>query len=160
MAYATISDIFKRYRPINTVVGSSNNQVTSNDVSSAFIFDQEGLIDSYLSSRYITPLSPVPQLITKIASDLTIFEIMVEKLPEVPDFMQARYDRAIKNLELIRDGKMILPSSATLVSTGDNEAWSSSGGKHPIFHPALDDVDQKVDKDWVDEGKEEREDDV
>jgi len=155
MPYATIADVFARYRPIKTVVGSSDTNITSVDVSSIYIRDQESIVDAYLSRRYTTPLDPIPPVITHIASDLTIFHMLVEKLPEVPDFMQSRYDRSIKLLEMFRDGEMDV-QSATLVSTGDQEAWSSTQNYHPVFNPVLDPVDQKVDKDQVDAAKDDR----
>lgn len=155
MSYSTIDGVFSRYKPIRTLVGSANTQVTSVDVSTIFIADAESFVDAYLSRRYVVPINPVPSLITQIASDLAIFNMMVEKLPEVPDFFQPRYERAIKTLEMLRDGKMDL-SSQTLVTTGDQEAWSSTQAYHPIFDPTLDPIDQAVDKDQIDAAKDER----
>ena len=155
MSYSDIDGIFNRYKPIRTLVGSSDVQATSADVASIFISDAEGFIDAYISRRYSVPLNPVPSLITQIASDLAIFNMMVEKLPEVPDFFQPRYDRAIKTLEMIRDGKMDI-SSQTIVTTGDQEAWSSTEDFHPVFNPVLDPIDQSVDSDQVAAAKSDR----
>ncbi len=159
MPYATIDDIFARYRPINTLVGSADTQVTSEDVASIFIADAESFIDAYISRRYDVPLSPAPQFITQIASDLSIFNMMVEKLPEVPDFFQPRYDRSLKMLIDVACGNMNV-LSATLVGTGDQEAWSSTEGYHPVFNPVLDAEDQAVDKDQVDQAKSDRTGDI
>lgn len=150
MSYADIDDVFGRYSPINTLIGSGSNQVTSVDISSVYIADAESLIDSYIGRRYEVPLSSPTSLITSIASDLAIFNMLVERLPQTPDFFQPRYDRAIKNLEMLRDGKMLIPG-ATEVTTGDQEAWSSTQSYHPVFNPVLDAEDQRVDKDQVDQ---------
>lgn len=159
MSYSTIDGVFSRYKPITTLVGADTVQVTSDDVSSIFIMDAESFIDAYISRRYAVPLNPVPSLITQIASDLAIFNMMVEKLPQVPDFFQPRYDRAIQTLEMLRDGKMDL-SSQTIVTTGDQEAWSSTQAYHPVFNPVLDPIDQAVDSDQVDAAQDARSDDA
>ena len=158
MPYATIDDVFARYKPIRTMIGSSDLQVTSVDVASIFIEDAENYIDAFLAIRYEVPL-PDSALVRQCAADLAIFNMMVEKLPEVPDFMQARYDRWHKMLEDLRDGDLILPGSATTVSTGDQEAWSNNEDYHSIFSPVLDPLDQAVDKDWVESAKNVRDDD-
>ena len=148
MSYATLSDVLTRYRPVITLVGSEpNNQVSSADVGSVFIAGAEGIINAYLGQKYIIPLQPSP-LITAIASDLSIYSMMVELLPEVPDAMQNRYDRNIKLLEQLRDGEMVVVS-ATLVTTGDSEAWSNTQDFHQVFSPVLDPLDQSADKDRI-----------
>jgi phage gp36-like protein len=155
MSYATIENVYGRYSPIHTLVGSLANQVDSLDVSSVFISDAENLIDAYISRRYATPVTSGFQILTQIASDLAIFNMLVEKLPETPDFFQPRYDRSIKTLEMIADGKINLPL-AIEVQSGDQEAWSSTQTFHPIFSPVLNPVDQAVDKDQIDQAKDDR----
>ena len=155
MSYASIDDIFKRYKPIATLVGSEGGQVASLDVMSIFVSDAESFVDAHLSRRYVVPLNPVPSMVTQIASDLAIFNMLVEKLPEVPDFFQPRYDRSMETLRMLRDGKMDL-TSQTIVTTGDQEAWSSTQTYHPVFSPVLDPLDQAVDKDQVDSDKDDR----
>lgn len=155
MSYATINDVFARYQPIKTMVGSEDIQVTSDVVSSVFIADAESIVNAYLSRRYVVPIIPVEPIITQIASDLSIFNMLVEKLPGTPDFFQPRHDRAINNLEMLRDGKMNL-SSSTIISSGDQDAWSSTENYHPVFSPVLSQIDQRVDKDQVDSDKDDR----
>lgn len=148
MAYADITDIFVRYNPIKGMVGTNSNDIASADITSRFIPDASGVVDAYIGARYVTPLSdPVPQIITQVTADLSIFNLCAEKLPRQPDFMQARYDRALSTLTALRDGKMVLGSSVTAVTTGDNEAWSPDMGFHPTFSPTLRDVNQKADSD-------------
>jgi phage gp36-like protein len=154
MAYTDINGVFKRYRPINSLIGFEQSQVSSVDVSSIFIADADALIDAYLSRRYSVPLAANP-MINRISADLAIFNMLVEKLPETPDFFQPRYDRAIKDLEMLRDGDMALPG-VLQVTSGDQEAFSSTQDYHPIFSPVLDPIDQAVDKDQVDADKSDR----
>lgn len=159
MSYATLHDVVKGYKPVENIIGNLPQQISSSEVCSLFILRQESIIDAYLARRYAVPLNPVPALINQVASDLSLFAMLAEKNPEVPDFLQPRYDRSIKILEMLRDGEMDL-TSQTLVSTGDSEAWSSTQDFHPIFDPSLDAIDQRVDKDQVDDAKADRIDDI
>jgi phage gp36-like protein len=156
MAYATSDDVVSRYRPILSMIGAGSYEVVSLDVTSIFVADAESFVDAYLGSKYAVPISPVPSLITQITSDLSIFNMLTEKQVQVPDFMQARYDRNINVLEMLRDGSMVLPSSVALLTTGDQEVWSNNEEYHSIFSPVLDELEQKADADWIDAAIDER----
>jgi phage gp36-like protein len=160
MAYATIDDVFSRYKPIRTMVGVSSFEVASLDVSSIFIFDAEAMVDAYVGVKYATPISPVGGLITKITSDLAIFAMLADKHTNVPDIMTERYDRSIELLKMIRDGEMTLGSSVSVATGGDDEAFSTTEDYHPVFSPVLDELDQKVDIDRVNDEKDIRANDV
>ncbi len=149
MAYATINDVYGRYPPINTMVGTLPNEVTSAQVSSMFIADAESVVNAYLGARYNIPLTPEP-IITQLTSDLAIFQMCAERLPRVPEWMQNRYERSMGILEKLRDGTMILnPNSNTFVSTGDNYAYSTTQSYHPVFSPVLHELEQQQDLDYV-----------
>lgn len=149
MSYATYPDVFVRFPPIKTMVGTGTNDVATLDVSSVYCAAAEGIVNSYLANRYAIPLTTDP-LITKITADLAIYDLGIDKMPRIPEYLQARYDRAIKLLEQLRAGELNLnPASQTLVTTGDNEAWSSAGSYHNIFSPVLKDIDQHEDADQV-----------
>lgn len=156
MAYATITDVFARYKPIGSMVGAGSLDVSSDDVSSIFISDAEGFMNAFLASRYVVPVTTEP-LVTQIAADLAIFNMMAEKLGAVPDFMQARHDRATTYLEKLTNGEMLLVASGTTqVTSGDSEAWSSTGSYHPVFSPVLDALDQAADRDYIDDERDDR----
>lgn len=160
MAYATIGDIFSRYAPINTMVGTGANEVTSAEVSSVFIYDAESFINAHLAKRYVIPVTTEP-LITMLTSDIAIANMMFEKLGELPNFMQTRYDRAMDMLKKLTEGDMILTASGTsLVSTGDQFAWSSTQSYHPTFSPVLDPLDQSADQEYIDAEKSARAGDI
>ncbi len=149
MAYATSDDIFSRYKPIRTTIGASSFEVASLDVSSIFIYDAESLVDAYVGVKYAVPITPVSGLITKITSDLAIFSILADKHINVPDIMEARYERSIELLEMIRDGKMTLGSSVSVATAGDDEAFSTTENYHPVFSPVLNELDQAADIDRI-----------
>lgn len=159
MSYAAFDDVLKRYKPIGTMIGVGSLQVTTVDVSSIFIADAEGFVNGYLGFRYVVPVTTEP-LITQVTCDIAIANMMLEKLGNIPDFMQPRYDRAVKQLENLRDGEMVLTGSGTTgVTTGDNEAYSTTGSYHAIFSPVLSDVDQAADSDLIDAERDLRVDD-
>ena len=151
MAYSTIDDVFSRFKPIRTMIGAGSFEVASADVTSIFILDADSFVDAYLAKRYVVPITPVPSMITQISSDLSIFNMMTEKQVQVPDSFQARYDRSIKTLEMLRDGEMVLPAAVAIAVAGDNEAWSANQDHHSTFSPVLDELEQRVDDDWVQE---------
>lgn len=158
MAYATISDIFARF-PVTTLVGTGTNEVSSIEVSSVFIADAEAVVDAFLGAKYSTPLVTTP-MVKHITADLAIFNMLAERTGRVPQAVQTRYDRVTRYLEDLRDGKMVLNSaSQTLITSGDQFAWSTTGSYHQTFSPVLDELDQRVDKTWVEDAKDTRVDD-
>jgi phage gp36-like protein len=150
MAYATLSDLLVRYRPISTMIGSGGYDVTSEEVNSVYIAQTEAYIDAYLGQRFAVPFAaPVNPLITQIASDLSIFFLLAEKMPSVPDFMDQRRQRADALLAQLAAGTLIIASASLVGSAGDNFAWSPTMGRIPVFSPVLADLDQRVDRDRV-----------
>lgn len=156
MAYATIGDVFSRYAPIHTMVGTGANDVTSVEVSSIFIYDAESFVNAHLAKRYQIPVASEP-IVTMITADLAIANMMFEKLGEIPNFIQPRYDRALMMLDKLANGDLLLTSNSTsIVTTGDNFAWSTNINYHSIFSPVLDELDQAADKDQITADKDER----
>jgi len=154
--YATIDDVFSRYAPIHTMVGTGNNDVTSIEVSSIFIADAQSFVDAHLAKRYVVPVEAEP-LITQITTDLSIANMMFDKLGELPNFIQPRYDRALSMLDKLSDGGLVLTSnSTTLTSSYDSFAWSTTQSFHAIFSPVLGELDQAADSDRIDADKDER----
>ena len=156
MAYATISDIFARYAPIYTMVGTGKNDVTSLEVASIFIADAESFVNVHLAKRYQIPVAVEP-VITMITADIAISNMMFEKLGELPNFIQPRYDRSMMMLEKLSNGDLVLTSNSTSnVTTGDNFAWSTNIDYHSIFSPVLDELNQAADVDQINADKAER----
>jgi hypothetical protein len=160
MPYAGFDDVFKRFPAIKTMVGTGVSDVETLDVASVYVAGAEGVVDAYLASRYVVPLATSP-LITKITCDIAIYDLGVDRMPRIPEWMQKRYDMSIQLLEKLRDGDMLLnPQSYTTVTTGDNEAWSSTASYHPVFSPVLKDIEQSEDRDFVDYERDARSSDI
>jgi len=116
-------------------------------------------VNAAVADRYVVPLAePVSGVIRRAVVDIVICDMVSDKLPKTPEFLQRRCDRAMTTLGKIRDGKLDL-TSQTLTSSngGDFEAWSSTQQHHPTFSPVLDPVDQTVDRDFVNAENDERE---
>lgn len=158
MAYSTVDQVLTAFPPALSAVGVGSFDVSTTQVSSYYIYTADGLIDGYISNRYATPVDPAPALLTKLSCDLVIYDMFRDKNLKVPDFMQDRYDGAIETLKMIAEGKIKLPG-ATEVETGDNFAFSTTKGYHPVFSPVLDDIDQAVDHDLVESERNARLDD-
>lgn len=158
MAYSTVAQVLTAFPPALTAVGVGSFDVATVDISSYYIYTADGVIDSYISRRYSTPVSPVPPVLTRLSCDLVIYDLFRDRNLKVPDFMQDRYDAAIDMLKDIRDGKMDLPGG-TFVVTGDNFAFSTGAGYHPVFSPVLEDVEQSADQDFVQSERDARSDD-
>jgi phage gp36-like protein len=161
MPYASLTDILTRYPPITTMIGSSEQDVTSAQVTSVYLADAESFVNGYVGAKYATPLAAEP-MITMLTCDLAIFKMVEDKAPRTPELAEKRYERAIDTLEKLRDGKMVLSPSQTILvgAGGDNYAWSSVSSFHPVFSPVLSELDQKVDCDFVTSERGNRSDDV
>jgi phage gp36-like protein len=146
MAYAGYDDVFRRYNPIKTMVGTAQQDVATLDISSIYCSDAEGLINAYLGARYSTPVATEP-LVTMLASDIAIYKLLEDRAPRIPEFAQRRYDNAIAILEKLRDGNMVLVSgSTTLLTSGDQEAWSNVQSYPPVFdNPAVTVTSEELD---------------
>lgn len=147
MPYATFSDVLVRYRPLATMVGTGEYDVTSEEVSSVYVAQAEAYVDAWLARRYQVPLTIQSPLITQVTADLAIFHMLAEKLPSVPEFMDKRRERCDSILKMLSEGHMQINSATTISSGGDNFAWSTSQGYAPVFSPVLGDLDQRADRD-------------
>lgn len=87
----------------------------------AALADATAEIDGYLAKRYLTPLSPIPALISNVCADITRYRLHRHAVTED---VETRYRDAIKTLERLAQGVMVLPDVAT--------ASPASGGA-PIY---------------------------
>lgn len=70
----------------------------------------ESKILGYVAGRYTLPFDPVPDLITEIAKELTVYEIYKEKRREsMSESMQRNYRDQLALLKDIQCGKIALP---------------------------------------------------
>jgi phage gp36-like protein len=127
MPYADASDVFLRYPPIESVVGSGDMLVNTSDVASIYIADAEGYVNAFLRGRYVTPLVKEP-IITQVTTDIAIYRLVEDHAPRIPDMAEKRMVAANSLLYMLQSGVMQLdPASQTLVTSGgDQEVWSTN----------------------------------
>ncbi len=159
MPYATIQDVFARF-PVNTLVGTGTNDITSLEVTSTYIRGAESVVNGFLGAKYVLPLTADP-LVNLITTDLAIFDMLAERTGRAPQAVETRYGRVMNYLEPLRVGKRVLdPQPQSVTTSGDSFAFSTTQSYHQIFSPVLDALDQRVDQTWVDFDKGVREDDA
>jgi len=149
MPYATLDDLLVRYRPIRTMIGSRDLNVTSTEVVSVYISQAEAYVDAYLGNRFVTPFETQQPLITQSTADLAIFFMLAEKAPGIPEFMDARRQRADELLKQIAKGELALRGATMVGTAANNFAWSPTMGRTPVFSPVLGELDQVVDEQRV-----------
>lgn len=117
MTYCAKSDLVQRFgqREIDDLLDRDNDGDDDTSTLDSTIADADALIDSYVSSKYQTPLDPVPQIIKYISCDITRFMLWDDNAPEE---VRNRYNDAIARLKDIAKSMMKLPS--TTVVAPDN----------------------------------------
>ncbi|HOW51758.1 MAG TPA: DUF1320 domain-containing protein [bacterium] len=126
MPYSALADLVKVIDE-RELIQLSNDDTSATAVNAVnvaqAITDADNLIDGYVSGRYSLPLAPVPGLIKKISVDLAVYNLWARRRrAEMPEGIENSYKNAIKLLERMQEGKILL--SATQIPSG-NEA---SGG--------------------------------
>ena len=115
MSYCSASDIYSY-----EIYGLTSSDVNTATVTQ-FITDSEALIDSYIGGLYATPLVDIPNIIKKLARDITGYETLSylysQQNRNVDEWIENTYDKSIKQLEMIANGDLKLIHSGTVIST-------------------------------------------
>jgi len=83
-------------------------------------------VDGYLAKRYLTPISPVPELIIDITAAITRYKLHGDAVPEV---VERRYKDARAALTDLARGAMLLPSTTPKLSTTSGSPKVSAATK-------------------------------
>ncbi|MEW5970225.1 MAG: DUF1320 domain-containing protein [Pseudomonadota bacterium] len=107
MAYCTLSDLQKKMSAVDIIQLTDDEQTGSivESIVNSAIEEADTLINIYLRQRYSMPLSPVPDIITKLSVSLTRYNLYSRRPPLAED-MLSEYKNVIKILEQIRDNKV------------------------------------------------------
>jgi phage gp36-like protein len=108
--YATAEDISLRLdqRTLLDLTDDDGDDAADSTVLEAVLTDADGVIDSYLSSRYATPLSPVPTLLCKLAADLAIAALFARRRETISSEHATRAEQALVVLRSLAEGEMVL----------------------------------------------------
>lgn len=104
MAYTSPSNVKEIMRKLPS-------SITDEDIN-YHIEKADALIDGKLGGVYQTPFNPVPILIQGISTDLAIFflaeSLFSSNMPNLDEYQQTRYDRAMELLNQILEGDITL----------------------------------------------------
>lgn len=135
MSYATAADLLERYESdllaqraapegtrvsgvllALTVSGGDRSAFTADEIAAAdlglarieeALSDAVGVVDSYLSTKYTLPLSPVPRLIRRLTCDIARYFLWGDSA-SIDGVEDREYKAALKTLASIRDGEQQL----------------------------------------------------
>ena len=129
--YCTQSDLLERIDQatlISLTDDADSGGVDASVVARA-IADADAEIDGYVGTRHQVPLSPVPDLIRKMAVEIAIYHLYSRRMG-APEEWRKRYE---DNVRLLRD------ISAGKVSLGEDDPSST-----PVAKPVIYDGEERV----------------
>jgi phage gp36-like protein len=117
MAYSVQADIEKEIETAKLVqlADDNNDGVADAAVITESIARADGIIDSYLATRYPVPVSPVPALIRTSSVDIALYFLFTRR-DQMTDPRRDAYKEAIKRLEAIAEGAATLPGVTGVVA--------------------------------------------
>lgn len=129
MPYCTKVDLLKQINE-QTLIELTDDAVppenVQDEVVERAITDADGTIDSYCKGHYAVPLATAPAKIQAISVDIAIYNIYSRRGDSAPDIRKDRFKDAIRFLERVADGKIILdaapPTQAGTVSSASFSA--------------------------------------
>lgn len=112
MPYSTQSDIEQQLpRDLLTqLTDDDGDGIVDGGIVPAAIQKADDEINAYAATRYSVPFTPVPALIKALSVDLAIWNLYARRRME-SETVNKRYDRAVKLLRDIADGKASLGES-------------------------------------------------
>lgn len=141
MRYCTQGDI-EQAIPAHTLIQLSQDDpyATAPDWGriDAGVTSQEELIDGYLRGHYPLPISPVPSILRDIATQMVRYWLYSRRPEgnELPDVVKDAYRMAIRQLESIRAGRVIL-GEITTQATVTEHAETQVLARSPRFGDAF-----------------------
>lgn len=129
MAYSLQTDIVEQLdeRTLIELTDDVSLGAVDAGVVTRAIADADAEIDGYCGSRYSVPFSTVPALVRKCSVDIAIYNLYARRRG-APEWIQKRYDNAVRMLKDIAAGK---------VSLGENDPDGTPAETHaPEFESA------------------------
>lgn len=124
MTYITSNDFIVYYSQteFDQLTDKDNTGAPSLDGYTHAELCAENLIDAACVARYVIPLSPVDDIIKQICGDITRYYLYDDA---VPDEVRKKYELAMKMLEAIKAGKMLLVDAVPLPVASDAKQTGS-----------------------------------
>ncbi len=103
--------------------------------------DADSLINGYLRARYKLPLSNTPKFIKTIATDICAYRLYSRRPQEIPKHIVNNFELAIKQLEDVKKGNLLLETTSEDEESGVSKPKSgfrcSKTKKDKIFTDKL-----------------------
>lgn len=103
--------------------------------------DADSLINGYLRAKYKLPLKNVPKFIKTIATDICAYRLYSRRPQEIPKHIVNNFELAIKQLEDVKKGNLLLETPSEDEETGVSKPKSgfrcSKTKKDKIFTDKL-----------------------
>lgn len=87
--------------------------VVNSDRVDEAISSADAIIDGYCSGRYVVPFAPAPAIIAKCSLDMAIYNLYARRVETMPEVRDKNYANAIKLLQSIAKGEVLLNGSTT-----------------------------------------------
>ena len=143
--YADWGDVVARYPKAST-------KVDAEEMQDSYIAGVEGIMNSYLSKQYTTPIAGKPPLLEDIAVDLTYCKIAFNQDKGVPELKKD----TMQLLKDIMSGELSLTDSdGELVTMLGGAVWSSEETYLPT-HTDMGPLDDRIDPNRLDDLASER----
>lgn len=133
MRYVSLEQ-FTQAIPQATLIMLSNDDSYADtmnlDVIEQLVALAEDKVDAYLQSRYTLPLNHVHSLVSEIVVRLARYNLYSRR-PEgsLPDAVKEAYKDAMRELEAIRDGKILLGISTDATGEPVSESQADCSGE-------------------------------
>ena len=119
MAYCTASDLLtlipqKELAELTADTGDTpDSQVVSEAINLA---DAE--IDAYLGSRYVLPLTPVPDQVKGLSMDMTLYHLYSRR-SVAPTVRRQKYETALSFLKQVAAGEAVVEGASELLTESE-----------------------------------------
>lgn len=112
MPYCAQADLTAPADDLLQLTDDEGSGEVNTDIIDQHIAIADELVDGYLRGRYPVPLDPVPGIIRVCAADITLYRLYGRRAHvEPPKDLLDRYKNALKLLETIQKGAIVLPGA-------------------------------------------------
>lgn len=137
--YATLPDMIAAVGEdrMLRVADRDRSGVITADVVAGALLDASARIDSAIGRRYALPVTPVPGQLKALAIILAHYQLDLDP----SDDLRKRYEDALKDLDKMSDGRLVLSGAQTALDDSGEIATGGSGASEPAlqgFKSSLD----------------------
>jgi len=115
MPYTTLDNIVNQISEATVIqlTDDYQSEAVDGDRITEAITDADAIIDGYCSGRYVVPFNPVPAIIAKCSLDIAIYNLYARRVETMPEVRDKNYNNAIKLLQSIAKGDILLNGTTT-----------------------------------------------